>query len=209
MGLRVLRQPGRPRMTIEQLTGQLAARLDALGHKTVTEWEATPAAVLVPFYREDGQWKLLFTRRTDHVGSHRGQVSFPGGAIEPGDASPEQAAIREANEEIGLQPRDVEVLGRMNGLLTVTQFHVTPIVARIRWPFSMRLNDLEVARAFGVPLDWLMDPANVDQEARDSAMLGGPVTVYTFHPFDEEVIWGVTARITVDLITHVRAILNA
>lgn len=192
---------------MEQLTDQLAKRLHALGHTTVTEWEATPAAVLVPFYLEAGKWNLLFTRRTDHVASHRGQVSFPGGAIEPEDASPEQAAIREAQEEIGLQPDDVEILGQMNGLLTVTQFHVTPIVSRIRWPFPMRLNQVEVARAFGVPLDWLMDPANVDREERDSPMLGGPVTVYTFHPYEDEVIWGVTARITVDLLSHVRQVL--
>jgi 8-oxo-dGTP pyrophosphatase MutT (NUDIX family) len=195
-------------MSTESLTARLADRLEAERNRTVTEWEATPAAVLVPFYLEDGQWNLLYTRRTESVASHRGQVSFPGGAIEPEDPSPEQAAVREANEEIGLLPDDVEVLGRMNALLTVTQFHVTPVVAKISWPFQIRLNELEVASAFGVPLTWLLNPDHVHEDQRESAMLGGPVTVYTFNAYHDEVIWGATARITMDLLKHVRTVLK-
>ncbi|MGA9533259.1 MAG: CoA pyrophosphatase [Anaerolineales bacterium] len=193
-------------MSGDHLPNRLADRLSTIGQKTVTEWDATPAAVLVPFYLDDGQWNLLYTRRTERVASHRGQVSFPGGAIEPEDKSPEQAAVREAHEEIGLLPAEVEILGKMNGLLTVTQFHVTPVVARIQWPFQMELNELEVASAFGVPLAWLLDPDNVQESTHESPMLGGPVAVYTFRPYHDEVIWGVTARITVDLLQHVRAI---
>jgi 8-oxo-dGTP pyrophosphatase MutT (NUDIX family) len=186
----------------------LAEQLQEGERSPVTEWEAIAAAVLVPFYLDDGRWHLLYTRRTDSLNAHRGQVSFPGGAIEPGDRSPQSAALREANEEIGLRPESVQVLGRMRGLLTVSQYHVTPIVAHIPSPFEIRLNQSEVARAFGVPLDFLLEPGNVRTEERESVMLGGPVTVYYFRPYLDEVIWGVTARITIDLLDHVRAALQ-
>jgi len=168
--------------------------------RTHTEWEATPAAVLVPFYQEREDWHLLLTRRTNHVNSHRGQVSFPGGAIDASDASVEAAALREAHEEIGLASEGVRLLGRMDSLLTVTQFHVTPVVATIPWPIRLRLQPLEVAAVFGVPLAWLRDPANLSVEQRQGPMLGKPVPVYHFVPFQDEIIWGVTARIIVDLL---------
>lgn len=164
------------------------------------EWEAVPAAVLVPMYQDGGRWHVLFTRRTESVDSHRGQVSFPGGRIESDDAGPEAAALRETQEEIGLSPERVELLGTLDPLLTVTQFLVTPVVGVIPWPYTFRLNDIEVAAVFGVDLDWLADPANLEVRQRDPLVPGPSVPVYYFRPYREEVIWGATARITLDLL---------
>jgi len=112
---------------MSDLRDQLERSLSKLEPKVETEWDATPAAVLIPLYQEDGDWKLLFTRRTDSVDIHAGQVSFPGGQIENADASIVATALREAQEEIGLNPEDVETLGQLNPLFTVTQFLATPI----------------------------------------------------------------------------------
>jgi 8-oxo-dGTP pyrophosphatase MutT (NUDIX family) len=164
------------------------------------EWDAVPAAVLVPLYQEDGRWHVLFTRRTESVEDHRGQVSFPGGRIETDDAGPEAAALREAREEIGLSPESVEVLGTLDSLLTVTRFIVTPVVGVMTWPYTLRLNRAEVAVAFGVDLDWLADPTNLEVRQRQLFVPGPSVPVYYFRPYQNEVIWGATARITLDLL---------
>src|SRR5574339_855900 len=93
------------------------------------------AAVLVPLVWHDEEWHLLYTRRTDTVESHKGQVSFPGGACDEGEATPEQTALREAEEEIGLDPVNVRVLGRLTNLITISHFRVTPVVGVIlKWP---------------------------------------------------------------------------
>ena len=193
----------------KDLPQKLADELSQMDPKTTTEWEAIPAAVLVPFYWSEGQWNLLYTRRTNTVNSHQGQVSFPGGAIENQDPDATSAALREANEEIGLPLEKTKVLGQMDPMLTVTQFHVTPIVAQIPWPFEVQLSEIEVARAFGVPLNWLMNPDNLRSEQRDSAMIGKPIKVYYFDEYDGEQIWGVTARITVDLINIIRPVYSS
>ena len=180
----------------DRLKGMLATRPDRIR----TEWEATPAAVLVPLYQDHGRWHVLYTRRTESVDSHRGQVSFPGGRIEVQDAGPEQAALREAQEEIGLAPESVEILGRLDSLLTVTQFLVTPVVGLIPWPTTFHLNSEEVATTFGVGLDWLSDPDNLEVRLRRPLVPGPSVPVYYYRPFQDEVIWGATARITLDLL---------
>src|SRR5436190_3681888 len=92
------------------------------------------AAVLVPLVWQDEEWHLLFTRRTDRVESHKGQVSFPGGACDEGETTPEQTALREADEEIGLQSNNIKVLGRLTNLITISYFRVTPVVGVVKWP---------------------------------------------------------------------------
>lgn len=178
---------------------ELQTRLSALDHRVEAEWQAAPAAVLVPLYQNQGEWHLLFTRRTDSVDVHRGQVSFPGGRQEQ-DESPVQAALRESQEEIGLAADDVQLLGELNPLLTVSQFLVTPVVGRIPWPYQFSTNAVEVARCFGVPIKWLADPSNLDIEYRQPLVPGPEIPVYHFKPYDQEVVWGVTARITVSLL---------
>ena len=158
-----------------------------------------PAAVLVPLLWDDGHWRLLLTRRTETVQSHKGQVSFPGGAAEPGDDSPEATALRETYEEIGLRAQDARILGRMAVRPTISSYLVTPVVARIPWPYPFRLSPHEVSRVFTVPLAWLAEAAH--REERPHPTPGGIFDqVIYYHPFDGETLWGATARITLDLL---------
>ena len=130
---------------MDDLRARLRRSLSELDSRIETEWDAIPAAVLIPIYQEEGHWKLLFTRRTDSVDVHAGQVSFPGGQIEASDGTAISAALREAEEEIGLNPADVDTLGQLNPLFTVTQFLIHPVVGFFPWPYSLTPNPSEVA----------------------------------------------------------------
>jgi 8-oxo-dGTP pyrophosphatase MutT (NUDIX family) len=154
------------------------------------------AAVLVPLVWHDEEWHLLYTRRTDTVESHKGQVSFPGGACDEGETTPEETALREAEEEIGLDPNDVKVLGRLPNLITVTYFRVTPVIGVVRWPAVFRVGEHEVARIFTIPLAWLSNPSNRWQ----FEMPGRARSLIAYHPYDGELLWGATARMTVDFL---------
>ena len=115
---------------------------------TAQEKEPKCAAVLIPLAWFEDEWHLLYTRRTDKVETHKGQVSFPGGACDPGEETPEQTALREADEEIGMHPQDVRVLGRLAPMITITSFRVTPVVGVVKWPYAFRVENAEVARVF-------------------------------------------------------------
>ena len=154
------------------------------------------AAVLVPLVWHDEEWHLLFTRRTDRVESHKGQVSFPGGACDEGETTPEQTALREAEEEIGLQSTDIKVLGRLVNLITISYFRVTPVVGVVKWPAVFRVGEHEVARVFTIPLAWLANETNRWQ----FEIPGRNRNVIAYHPYDGELLWGATARMTVDFL---------
>jgi 8-oxo-dGTP pyrophosphatase MutT (NUDIX family) len=154
------------------------------------------AAVLIPLLWHENEWHLLYTRRTDRVESHKGQVSFPGGACDEGEDMPEQTALREAEEEIGLHPGDVKVLGRLVNLITITYFRVTPVVGVIKWPSVFKVGEHEVARIFTIPLSWLANPSNRWQFDRP----GTDRSLIAYHPYDGELLWGATARMTVDFL---------
>ena len=156
------------------------------------------AAVLIPLLQKDGEWHLLYTRRTDTVPDHKGQVSFPGGATEAMDQSAVDTALREANEEIGLSPEQVRVLGFMSQYPSITDYLVTPVVGRISWPFEMNISTNEVGRVFTIPIKWLADPQN--REEKLITRLGGQVWVSYYKPYDSEILWGLTARITVNFL---------
>jgi 8-oxo-dGTP pyrophosphatase MutT (NUDIX family) len=154
------------------------------------------AAVLVPLAFSGGEWHLLFTRRTDRVQSHKGQVSFPGGASDDGETTPEQTALREAEEEIGMRREDVTVLGRLSKLITISSYRVTPVVGVIPFPYAFKVAGVEVARVFTIPLLWLSDRNNYwEFFLRDSDR-----SLITYHPFDGELLWGATARMTVTFL---------
>ncbi|HET9914949.1 MAG TPA: CoA pyrophosphatase [Anaerolineales bacterium] len=154
------------------------------------------AAVLIPLVWHDEEWHILYTRRTDTVESHKGQVSFPGGACDEGEATPEQTALREAEEEIGLDPVNVRVLGRLSNLITITYFRVTPVVGVVTWPAVFRVGEHEVARIFTIPLGWLANPSN----RWEFEMQGRKRSLIAYHPYDGELLWGATARMTVDFL---------
>lgn len=157
-----------------------------------------PAAVLVPLFVTEDGWNLLYTRRTNKVESHQGQVSFPGGAREAGDASRADTALREAYEEIGLDPRDVRILGELPDMELITRFTVRPVVGMIPWPYDFKPAEDEVARIFSVPLDWLADPANSYSEDRYVETQHYKVLYYK--PYDGETVWGATAYMTWQLL---------
>lgn len=150
-----------------------------------------PAAVLVPIVTRD-PLTVLLTKRTETLAYHAGQVSFPGGRIEPTDADAYTAALREAHEEIGLERGYVEPLGFLDSYRTGTGFHVIPAVAFVSPGFALALNPGEVAATFEVPLTFLMDPANHLKQSREWR---GRERYFYAMPFGEHYIWGVTAGI--------------
>jgi 8-oxo-dGTP pyrophosphatase MutT (NUDIX family) len=154
------------------------------------------AAVLIPLIWWKDEWQLVFTRRTETVETHKGQVSFPGGGCDPGESTPEATALREAWEEIGLKPEDVRLLGRMNEILTITRYQVTPVVGVIPWPYQFRLEPAEVERLFTIPLDWLAERANWSEQTFTPDGLLGTFPVIRYQPYDGETLWGITAQIT-------------
>ena len=159
-------------------------------------WAVTPASVLVPIVTHAGGLTVLFTQRTAHLRAHSGQVSFPGGRAEPGDASPESTALRETQEEIGLAPERVEVIARMPEYLTRTGYRVTPVVGLVAPPLELAPDSREVAEAFEVPLAFLLDPANHQRETRE---LGGRTVGFWVMQHGERRIWGATAGMLVNL----------
>ncbi|MFT7773552.1 CoA pyrophosphatase [Roseateles sp.] len=152
------------------------------------------AAVLVPLVQHETGLKLLLTRRADHLRDHAGQISFPGGRVEPEDDGPVATALRETEEEIGLPRRYIEVIGQLPVYSTVTAFQVTPVVALVEPGFTLRLDDFEVAEAFEVPLAWLMDPAHHRHHRFEFA---GTERRFLSMPWQgperEYFIWGATA----------------
>lgn len=160
-----------------------------------------PAAVLVPVVvREDGP-TLLLTRRTDHLHDHPGQISFPGGRVDAEDASPVATALREAAEEIGLAPEQVQILGQLPLYRTGTGFEVTPVVGLVSPPLDLTLDAFEVAEAFEVPLSFLLDTRN---HHRHSVEVRGRRREYWAMPYYDYYIWGATAGMIVTLGRQLR-----
>lgn len=156
----------------------------------------TAAAVLIPVIAQAQGLTVLFTQRTQHLKSHSGQVSFPGGRAEPGDASAEFTALREAQEEIGLALERVEILGRLPEYHTRTGFRVTPVIGLIQPPLELTPDPREVESVFEVPLSFLLDPANRQRRTRE--LQGRSVGYYVFE-YQGHMIWGATAGMLVNL----------
>ncbi|MQB42410.1 CoA pyrophosphatase [Rhizobium sp. ICMP 5592] len=150
------------------------------------------AAVLVPVVDDGEDAKVIFTLRTSTLRKHSGQIAFPGGAIDPEDASPEIAAMREAAEEIGLADIFIEPVARLPHYLAATGFRITPILAVVKPGFELRLNPTEVEDAFEVPLSFLMDP---DHHVTDSMVWQGIQRQFYRMPYGSRMIWGITAGI--------------
>ena len=148
-----------------------------------------PAGVLIPMYKKDNEYFLVFTLRTDLVEHHKGQISFPGGAYHPGDGNLLDTALRESLEEIDLWPSDVQVVGELDDLITNSNFLVTPFVGFIPYPYTFHPNKAEVAEIIHTPLSMLLDKRYFRQEKR---LDGLPDYYYNCYGY---IIWGVTARI--------------
>lgn len=155
----------------------------------------TPAAVLVPLIDRPEGLTVLLTRRTDHLLHHAGQVSFPGGHIEAAE-TPEDAALRETEEEVGLHRRHVHVVGRLGTYVTRTGFEVVPVVAVVEPGFDVAPDPHEVAEVFEVPLDFLLNPANHQTHQRE---FEGRARSFYAMPYGRHYIWGATAGMLVSL----------
>lgn len=153
---------------------------------------AKPAAVLIAAVERAGEAALILTERTPHLRAHSGQVAFPGGKIDPEDDGPAGAALREAEEEIGLRRAALDVIGYLDPYITTSGYRIAPVVALARAPFAYAINEHEVARVFEAPLAFLMDPAN---HARRSRPWQGTERFYYEMPWNGHHIWGVTAGI--------------
>ncbi len=181
--------------------GEVTRRLAASERRLLQEGtqKHRRAGVLAPlFVRNGGLW-VLFTRRTETVEHHRGQISFPGGAQEPGDTTLWDTALRESEEEIGLKPKDALRLGSLSPIVTVTNFYVEPYVAAIPQPYVFRPQEAEIAEVLEVPVAALMDPSVLEKKpfpGREEPVL--------FYHHGAHVIWGATARILSELLEALR-----
>ena len=164
-----------------------------------SDTECKQAGVLIPFIRKHDQWHILYIRRATIAGDHHsGQVAFAGGKYEQQDADLQATALREAHEEVGIQPQHVEVLGALNHHYSITQFKITPVVGYLDWPYPLQLDQTEVARAFSIPLQWLADPLNHRIEQKQ--LNDRDIPVVYFDEFENELLWGATARMTLSLV---------
>lgn len=172
------------------LAGRVPRELAAAGTRS--------AAVLVLLYRVGDEDHVVLTRRTERVEYHKGQISLPGGVQDPQDAGPVETALRECHEEIGVRPQAIEVLGRLDDVVTTTGFRITPVVGVLRespYPFSPGPD--EVAEILEVPIRWLADPSNLTVRTRE--WKGRIYTDYAWN-FRGRLIWGATGRILKALI---------
>ena len=164
----------------------------------------TPASVLLPLVLRETGLTLLLTQRTAHLTDHGGQISFPGGRAENHDDSPTDTALRETEEEVGLERRHIEVLGALPRYFTGTGYDVTPVVALVHPPFALRPDPGEVAEIFEVPLHFLMDGANHQLRTAEFPNGRGRRTFYAM-PYERFFIWGATAGMLRNLFHFLRA----
>ena len=158
--------------------------------------DSKPAAVLIPIVDRAQGLQVLLTQRSKELPTHAGQIAFPGGKIDTGDASPLAAALRETHEETGIAPQFVSPIGYLRSFETGTGFHISPVVGSLAPGFEIIPEPGEVTEVFEVPLDFLMDPQN---HQRKSMTWNGKLRSYDAIPYQDRYIWGVTARMLVDL----------
>lgn len=152
--------------------------------------ELREAAVLVPLVERPNGLTMMLTQRTDHLEHHPGQISFPGGHVEPDDGTAEMAALREAEEEVGLERKHVQIIGRLDQYITRTGFTITPVVGLVHPNYTIQPDEFEVAEVFEVPLSFLLDAKN---HRRDSRVYKGTKREFYAMPYGDYYIWGATA----------------
>ena len=158
--------------------------------------ELMDAAVLLLLVCSENRWQILYTRRTEKVRDHKGQVSFPGGAREKEDASLEATALRETYEEIGLIPSRVKIISSLPSVRTISNFRIQPYVGWTEWPQELHPAVDEVERIFLIPVDWLADEQNWDFQTFITPGTQTKRQTIVYKPYEGEVLWGITATMT-------------
>lgn len=172
-------------------------RIDELPRELIPEEGLRDAAVLVPLFHKEGEPHVLLTKRPERMRRHAGQIAFPGGRVDPGDPDSLAAALREAKEEVGLDPGAARVLGRLDEYAVITGFRLTPWVASVPYPYPYAPDPGEVERLIYVPISALTAPGAMTK--KDVPYFGRTHEMYSF-TFGEDVIWGATARVLKDLL---------
>ncbi len=171
---------------------RLASHLKAFPRQTIPLGSLRPAAVLLPLYQREGRDYLLFTERTAHLEHHAGEVSFPGGGHDAEDTDLSVTALRETEEELGIQRAFISVLGRLDDFYSIHGYHVVPFVGSIPSPDNLQLDPFEIASTFEAPVELLRDPSI--HRVEDWKHRGRAHQV-NFYQFGEHTIWGLTAAI--------------
>ena len=180
-------------VTMRAMKQRLRQALSQRQKRHIVDASGMPSAVLLPIYYKQGQYYILFTKRTGKVKEHRGQISFPGGAYQDGDRTLVDTALRECAEEIGLMADRVEVLGELDDTVTrTTGYIISPFVAIIPWPYPFKVDQWETEEIIEVPISALLDKSSLRQETK--IIEGKTVTSYFYH-YQGRIIWGATARI--------------
>jgi 8-oxo-dGTP pyrophosphatase MutT (NUDIX family) len=194
--------PAALRLRLAEIGAEPPAASAILGDEVLAGLDRppVPAAVLVPVVM-GAEPSILLTKRTSHLAKHAGQISFPGGRIDPGDSGPEAAALREAEEEIGLDAGSVEVLGRLTDHVTGTGYRITPVLGLVAAALTYRLSPHEVDAIFELPMRVVLDP---DAPRRQRQHVRGVWREYWVWPHPEHFIWGATAAILVQLAQRLR-----
>jgi 8-oxo-dGTP pyrophosphatase MutT (NUDIX family) len=183
---------------------QIQKMLSSRKRRVIEHPPFSHAAVLVPLFQKDGDCHLLFTKRSDQVKYHKGEISFPGGMVDEEDKELINTALREAHEEIGLKESDVQIIGVLDDIVTITEFIVTPIVGLFPYPYPFKVSEVEIAELIEVPLASLLEE---DCFSEREIFRGGQKEVVYAYQYGKHIIWGATARILkqfLDLITPSR-----
>ncbi len=180
---------------------QISLQLARYAPQPMPQQQLRSAAVLVPMFLRDGQPWVLFTRRTDHLKNHGGEISFPGGAAEAADADFWQTALRETEEEMGIRPQDVRRLGQLDDFYSVYGYHVKVCVGSYSDPYPYRVDGNEIAEVIELPLARLADPQIYWQEDWQHE---GRRFLVDFYLLDNHTIWGMTAAILKQLLQRLR-----
>jgi len=183
---------------------QIGTILSSRKRRVIEHPPFSHAAVLVPLFKKGDGCHLLFTKRSDQVKHHKGEISFPGGVVDEEDLELISTALREADEEIGLKKGDVQILGILDDIVTVTEFIVTPIVGLFPYPYPFKVSEVEIAELIEVPLSSLLREKSFSEK---EIIRGGQKEIVYAYQYEKHIIWGATARILkqfLDLILSAR-----
>ncbi len=193
-----------PLQNAEQLDATIKAIRRRFPKHTAPLADYRPAAVLIPFFFKDDRAQVLFTKRSQQVRHHKGQISFPGGTLDDEDTDLRAAALRETEEEIGVKTDDIHIIAEIDEMVTPTKFHITPFVGTIPYPYTFQINPAEIDELIEIPLSHLLDPVNHRTYERPLPI--DPKRIVTVHSYQygPHEVWGITGHILHNLISKMQ-----